>query len=99
MGGQVMGVPESHYDIIEDKTRAVISTVDQNSEVHSAICFIIEIDDDVYIDSINDEQIEHLLTNNRASILTIDPNKVDRWFCIQGEIKSNSNKSKTVKIK
>jgi general stress protein 26 len=94
-----MRIPESHSDIIKNKTRAVLSTVDQNSEVHSTFCFIRKIDDDVYIDSIHENQIEHIRTNNKISILTADPTNLDRWICIQGEIISDVNRSKTVKIK
>lgn len=94
-----MRIPESHSDIIKDKTRAILSTLNQNSEVHSAFCFIRKKDDDVFIDMIDDEQKEHINTNNKVSILTIDTNNVARWFCIQGEIISHADNSKTVKIK
>ncbi len=94
-----MRIPESHSDIIEDKTRAVLSTVNKNSEIHSAFCFIRNIDDDIFIDIIDKEQIRHINTNNKVSILTNDPDNVARWFCIQGEIISNLNKAKTVKVK
>ena len=81
-----MRIPESHIDIIKEKTNAVLSTINK-SEVYSAFCFIHEENEEVLLDSLEEEQINHIRENEKVAIMTIDSSNVDRWFCIQGKIK------------
>lgn len=80
-----MRIPESHVDIVKERARAVLSTVNDLG-VFSAFCFIKNEDEKVLLDIIDVDQIEHIRDNERVSIMAIDPSNVDRWFCIQGTI-------------
>jgi len=74
-----MSIPESHSDIIKDEARAVLTTINQNSGILSAFCTIRKVEDDLFIESIDEIQREHIITNNKVSVLSIDPNNAD-WL-------------------
>lgn len=95
-----MRIPESHIDIVNENTLAVLSTIN-NSEVYSAFCTIKNCNEKIILDTIDEEQINHIKENKRVSILTIDPANMGHWFCIQGttEFKNNENANYSVKIK
>ena len=93
-----MRVPETHIDIINEKTRAILSTIN-DSMVFSAFCQIICENDEVLLGSIDEEQIRNIGENEKVSIITIDPSNIGRWFCIQGIIKSNKASRFQVNIK
>jgi len=85
-------IPESHIDIIKDETDAVLSTI-CNSEVYSAFCVIQAEDEEISLDRIDAEQINHIMDNEKVSIMVFDPTDIGRWFCIQGTIKLNKEGS------
>jgi hypothetical protein len=93
-----LSIPKSHSYIVEKKSRAVLSTITK-SEVYSAFCIIQYKEDQIFIDSIEDEQIKHILLNDKVSLLTIDPSNVDRWFSIQGIIFLNEMKDPCFEVK
>jgi hypothetical protein len=79
-----MRIPESHSDILEKKARSILSTISPNNEISSGFCFIRYKDDQILLHSIEEEQVRHIITNQKISIMVIDPSNVDRWLCIQG---------------
>ena len=95
-----MRIPESHIDIIYEKTQAVLSTVN-GSNVHSSFCTIKNYDEEIILDTLDEEQINPINQNERVSIMVIDPTNMGRWLCIQGTIKPKEiqNQSYSVKIK
>lgn len=79
-----MRIPESHSDIIEKKARSILSTIRPNNEIYSGFCFIRYKDNQIGLHSIEEEQVRHIKTNPKISIMGIDPSNVDHWLCIQG---------------
>ena len=81
-----MRISESHIDIMYEKTRAVLSTVN-GSEVYSAFCTIKSYDGEILLDTLDEDQINQIKENEKVSIMVIDPTNMGRWLCIQGTIK------------
>ena len=93
-----MRIPESHIDIIYEKTQAVLSTVN-GSNVHSSFCTIKNYDEKIILDSLDEEQINHINQNERVSIMIIDPTNMGRWLCIQGTLKPKEKQEQRFSIK
>jgi len=93
-----MRIPESHKDMVYEKPRAIISTINK-SEVYSAFCFIQVEDEDIFLEKIEEEQIKHILENERIAIMTIDPSNMGRWLCIQGTIEPKETQDPSFKVK
>ena len=93
-----MRIPESHIYIVNEKTRAILSTINK-SEAYSAFCFIQVEDEEILLDKIDEEQIKHIQENEIVAIMTVDPSNMGRWFCIQGTIEPKETQDSSFKVK
>jgi hypothetical protein len=77
-------IPRTHIDILESSVKGLLSTITGRGLVCTRFCNVTLKDDKLLIDSIAEDQLKHLQSHGKISVIVVDPINVDRWLSIQG---------------